>query len=127
MKKVILIIEDDDDFRLIEKTCLEKMGYEIIEASSAEDGIDLAIEKKPDLILMDIRLPYKKRGIGAARILRNNEDTRDIPIIFVTAYAAGEYADEIGHIPNCGYITKPFEWHVLEEKIKGYIKAANTD
>ncbi len=127
MKKKILIVEDDADFRQIEKKLLEDMGYEIIEASNAKSGVRLAIENKPDLILMDMRLPYKKRGIGAARMLRKNDDTRDIPIIFVTGYAPGEYANDVRHIPNCGYLTKPFERHVFEEKIKEFIKGANTD
>lgn len=124
---MILIIEDDADFRMIEKKLLEHMDCEIIEAANAKDGVALAIEKIPDLILMDIRLPYKKRGIGVARMLRGNEATRGIPIIFVTAYAEGEFANDVRHIPNCGFITKPFEGNAFEEKIKEYIGRANTD
>jgi two-component system phosphate regulon response regulator PhoB len=121
MRKKILIIEDDDDFRQIERVMLEQMGYQVIEAAAANEGIDLAIAEMPDLILMDIRLPYKKRGIGTARMLRGNEKTRGIPIIFVTAYAQGEYADEVRHIANCGYITKPFERSDFEKLVRKYI------
>ncbi|MEE8360006.1 MAG: response regulator, partial [Candidatus Omnitrophota bacterium] len=70
MNKRILIVEDDPDLRLIEKTQLEAAGYSVIESDNASDGISMAIKEKPDVIIMDVRLPYKKRGIGAAKIIR---------------------------------------------------------
>lgn len=109
MKKKILIIEDDGSIRRLERKLLEAHGYEVIESKEAKEGTALAIAEKPDLILMDIRLPSKKRGIGAARILRKHHETRDIPIVFVTGYQQGEETKEVANIPNCSYITKPFE------------------
>ncbi|MFC1479918.1 response regulator [Candidatus Omnitrophota bacterium] len=122
MKRRILIVEDNFEVRQLEKDLLERSGYEILEAKNAKDGIALAIGEKPDLILMDIRLPSKKKGIGAARILRSNEKTRDIPIVFVTGYDIGEDTNEIKNIPNCGYITKPINIHSFVEEIEQYIK-----
>ena len=120
MKKRILIVEDEPEFRKLEREILELMGHEVIEAGDAKEGIETAIREKPDLILMDVRLPCKKRGIGTARILRNNEVTRDIPIIFVTAYL-DECNDEVQNVPNCGYITKPFSVRAFQDMIKEYL------
>jgi len=109
MKKKILIIEDDDSMRKLERKVLEAHGYEVLEAKNAKEGTALATAEQPNLIVMDIRLPSKKRGIGAARILRSQEATSRIPIVFVTGYRKGEETKEVTNIPNCGYITKPFE------------------
>ena len=121
MKKRILIIENEAEMRLLEKDILNTAGYEVLEADNAKDGIELALKEKPDLILMDIRLPYKQRGIGTAKIIRNNEKTGDIPIIFVTAYPMWEQSEEVKSISNCGYITKPFKIRVFVEYIRKYI------
>jgi two-component system cell cycle response regulator DivK len=118
--KKVLIIEDNVDMRVLERTVLEERGYEVLEADNAKDGITLAIESVPDIILMDIRLPSKKRGIGAAKILRENEKTRNIPIIFVTGYPGVQDSGEIEHIDNCSYMAKPVELKELIKKIKKY-------
>ena len=103
MKK-ILIVEDDETMLILEKKLLTASGYEVIGTRDAK-----ATQEKPDLILMDIRLPSKKRGIGTARILRNQEETRDTPIIFVTGYSQGQETKEVQNISNCSYLLKPFE------------------
>ena len=72
MAKKILIVEDDINIREVEKGLLESRGYQVLEAGSAKDGVALALSERPDLILMDIRLPSKKRGIGAARNIRDD-------------------------------------------------------
>lgn len=125
MKKTILVVEDNNEMRRLEVEALEGAGYETLEAANAKDGIALSLEKKPDLILMDIRLPSKKRGIGAARIVRNNEDTSHIPIIFVTAYAMGKETNEVKNIPNCGYLTKPFEIQALLDEVEQFLEKAS--
>ncbi|MBN3040889.1 MAG: response regulator [Candidatus Omnitrophica bacterium] len=122
MNKKILIIEDDKSMRFLEKKLLESNGYEVIEACDAKEGNKMAIDEQPDLILMDIRLPSKKRGIGAARIIRNQKETSHIPILFVTAYSKGEQTKEVQNIPNCGYITKPFDNSQFLNSIKELIK-----
>ena len=120
-KKKILIIEDDDSMRILEKKILESNGYVVLEATDGKEGIALAVREKPDLILMDIRLPSKKRGIGAARIIRNTPEIGHIPIIFVTCYTKGEETAEVTNIPNCGYLAKPFEIPEFLKTIEEYI------
>jgi len=121
IKKKILIIEDDDSMRGLEKKLLEAHGYDVLQASNAKEGTSMAVENQPDLILMDIRLPSKKRGIGSAKIIRNMEETSHIPIVFVTGYSKGEDTTEIQTITNCGYILKPFENEDFLATIARYI------
>jgi len=121
VNKKILIIEDNDELRQLEKISLEENGYEVFETNNTKDGIRLAIQKLPDLILMDIRLPYKKKGIGAAKALRNNTVTQNIPIIFVTGCTESELKNEIKTLPICTYLRKPFLPKTLHETIKQFL------
>lgn len=121
MKKLILIIEDNDSLRAMEKKILESAGYRTLEVDNAKEGINLALKEKPDLIIMDIRLPSKKRGIGAARLIRKNPQIADVPIVFVTAYTKGQYTAEVQNISNSAYITKPFEIEEFLQKVKEYM------
>ena len=120
-KKKVLIVEDSLDACFFERKLLEMSGYEVMTANNAKDGVALAIEQEPDIVLMDIRLPSKKRGIGAARFLRKNEKTRDVPIIFVTGYIGGSETKEIQNITNCSYLEKPFEIDILLAEIEKYL------
>jgi two-component system, cell cycle response regulator DivK len=83
-KSMILIVEDDPNSRKLLRDVLDSEGYETLEAITAEDGIRLAREFLPALILMDIRLPGIS-GIEALRHLRIDTRTRAIPVIAVTA------------------------------------------
>ncbi len=117
MAKTILIVEDNLQNRTLERDLFEVAGYTVLEAENAKDGITLAIENKPCLIIMDIRLP-DIRGTEASRILRNDERTRDIPIVFVTASAMQNEVNEISTITNCGYITKPINTRTFVKEVE---------
>lgn len=121
MKNKVLIIEDDENTLKMESLLLARAGFETIEANNVKQGIELAFKELPDIIIMDIRLPYKKRGIGAAKIIRNNPATQKIPIVFVTAYQLWENSSEISNISNHGYITKPIDAKNFAETIKKYL------
>ena len=82
--ELILVVEDNDKNRKLVRDVLTFKGYEIIEAETGEEGVRLAQERHPSLILMDIRLPGID-GIEALRQLRAEEATRDIPIMAMTA------------------------------------------
>src|SRR4030095_5609096 len=82
----ILIIEDNEQNLYLETFILQKNGHEIIQARSGETGIALAIQKTPDLILLDIQLPGMD-GYAVAEELRRNQTISTIPIIAVTSYA----------------------------------------
>ena len=82
--ELILIVEDDDNSRKLLRDALKVKGYETIEATTGEAGLQLAADRKPALILMDIQLPGVN-GFVALQTLRANQETRSIPVIAVTA------------------------------------------
>ena len=86
MSKRILVVEDQDDNRQILRDLLTASGYELIEAVDGEQGVTLAQQERPDLILMDIQLPGLD-GYEVTRRIKANEALRNIPIIAVTSYA----------------------------------------
>ncbi len=115
-KKRILITEDEQIVAEDLKMALEAMGYSVIGiASSGERAIELADQKKPDLILMDIMLSGKMDGIAAAFTIRSRYD---IPVIYVTAYADSTLLERAKHTEPFGYIVKPFNEREVQSNIE---------
>ena len=83
----ILLVEDEPDTRELVRLTLELDGHEVVEASTAEDGIDRACRWRPDLILMDLSLAGKFDGLEATRRLRADSTFDDVPIVALTAHA----------------------------------------
>ncbi|MCB4791892.1 MAG: response regulator [Elusimicrobia bacterium] len=121
MKKKVLIVDDNRNNLMLEKDLLEVADFEVFEAENVADGIAIAKREKPDVIIMDIRLP-DMRGSDAARLLRQGKDTSDIPIVFVTASVMGEGRDEIKDITNSGFIGKPINTRTFAKEIAQHIK-----
>ncbi len=121
MSKKILLVEDQEDNRRIMRDLLSANGYDLIEATSGEDGLAaLGEQERPDLILMDIDLPGID-GYEVTRRIRAIPDLRGIPIIAVTSYAlSGD--DQKAFAAGCnGYVTKPFSPRLLLAKIREYL------
>lgn len=104
--ELILIVEDNEKNRKLVRDVLSFKGYEILEAETGEDGVRLALERRPRLILMDIQLPGID-GIEALRRIRAQEDTRGIPIVAVTASAMDRDRQQIMAAGFDGYQSKP--------------------
>jgi CheY-like chemotaxis protein len=121
MKKKTLVVDDNGSNLMLEKDLLEVAGFEVFEAKNAADGIAIARKEKPDIILMDVRLP-DMRGTEAARILRQDKETSGIPIIFVTASLLAGDRDEIKTVTNSGYISKPINTRTFVKEISQFIK-----
>jgi CheY-like chemotaxis protein len=81
----ILVVEDDDDIRLLLKTVLESEGYNVVEASTGRDAVSMASEVRPRLILMDISLPLLD-GLSATRQIKTNDEMKDVTVVAVSAY-----------------------------------------
>jgi CheY-like chemotaxis protein len=86
--KKILLVEDNNDVRELLALFMKRLGYQVFEAATGVEAIDLAATVQPDLIMMDIRMP-EMNGAEATTSLKANPSTRDIPVLVVTAYAAG--------------------------------------
>ena len=106
--ELILIVEDNEKNRKLERDILQFHGYRTVEAETAEDGIRLAQETPPALILMDIQLP-RMNGIEALRLLRADERTRSIPVIAVTASAMSQDRQKIMAAGFDAYQAKPID------------------
>lgn len=105
--KRILIVEDTEDNRRILGDLLTAAGYEILEATDGAEGVKMALAEQPDLILMDIQLPVID-GYEAARRLKADPATRNIPVVAVTSYALSGDEDKALASGCDGYVAKPF-------------------
>ncbi|MHB8882431.1 MAG: response regulator [Thermodesulfovibrionales bacterium] len=121
MTNKALVVDDNENNLLLEKDLLEVAGFEVFEAENAATGIALARKERPDVIIMDVRLP-DMRGPEAARILRLEKETCDIPIVFVTASVMAEGKEEINAITNSGFIGKPINTRTFAQEISKFIK-----
>ena len=104
--ELILIVEDNEKNRKLERDVLQFHGYKTMEAETAEDGIRLARESLPALVLMDIQLPGID-GIEALRRLRADRRTQRIPVMAVTASAMTQDRQKILAAGFDGYLSKP--------------------
>jgi two-component system, cell cycle response regulator DivK len=121
MRKKALVVDDNGNNLMLEKDLLEVAGFEVFEAENAAVGISIARKEKPDVIIMDMRLP-DMRGSEAARILRQDKETRDISIVFVTASVMLEGREEINAISSTGFIGKPINTRTFAKEISQFIK-----
>ena len=121
MRKKALVVDDNGNNLMLEKDLLEVAGFEVFEAENAADGIAIARKEKPDIIIMDVRLP-DMRGTEAAMILRQDKETCDIPIVFVTAFVMSEHREGIDAIPNSGFIGKPINTRTFAKEVSQFIK-----
>lgn len=119
--KRVLIIDDEIGFRFFVKKNLELRGdYEVIVAAEGKEGIRLAEEQKPMLILLDIIMP-EMDGLEVLKRLKENEKTKSIPVIMLTARGDDEARIKALNLGNDGYIVKPFEISELENKIEALL------
>ena len=118
--KRILVVEDTEDNRQIMRDLLTSVGYELIEAVNGEEGVAMAKQHKPDLILMDIQLPILD-GYEATRRIKADAALASVPIIAVTSYAlAGDEAKT--RAAGCdAYIAKPVVPRTVADTIQQLI------
>ena len=117
MKQRILVVEDQADSRRIMRDLLVSAGFEVLEATSGGEGVDMAARERPDLILMDLQLPVID-GLEATRQIKADPELGTTPIIAVTSYAlSGD--NEKAMAAGCdGYFSKPVSPRALLAKIK---------
>ncbi len=121
-RKWVLIVEDTPlDMKLFSALLLAE-GYEVLEAATGSEGLDLAFEHLPDLIIMDIRLPDIS-GLEATRILKDDDRTRAIPVLATSAY--GQYANkrQIRESGCDGFIPTPIDTGEFVRFVQSFIAA----
>ena len=119
--KNILVVEDDPDIKELISFNLSNQGHQVFEANNGELGIEKAREKIPDLILLDLMLPGI-HGLDVCRIIKADQETKDIPIIMVTAM--GQEEDIVKGLETGAddYITKPFSIKVLLARVSAVLR-----
>lgn len=120
MTQRILVIEDQEDNRIILRDLLTSVGFEVIEALNGQEGVDMAGTQQPDLILMDIQLPVLD-GYEATRRIKGDPALASIPIIAVTSYALSGDESKAKAAGCDAYVTKPFSPRLLLEKIREFL------
>jgi len=116
----ILIIEDNPANMKLAANVLAKAGYETLEATDAETGIQLAKDETPGLILMDIQLPGMD-GLTAMHLLKGDQNTRDIPIIALTAFAMKGDEQKMLEAGCDGYIAKPIRYKEFLATVESFL------
>ena len=118
-ERSVLIIEDDPSFASILRDMVRSRGFKAIVAVDGESGIDLAQHFRPDAVILDVMLPHID-GWGVMRILKDNPETRHIPVHFITCLEEKRKAMNMGAV---GFVTKPVNSQQLEEALNTLTKA----
>ena len=120
-QRTILVVDDFDDTRLLLRTWLQKKGYHVVEAENGNQAVAEAESLQPDLIIMDVEMP-ELDGLSATRKIRTLENSKDVPIVVVSAYAADQFRDDALAAGCNEYVSTPFEPDVLEKVIESLLK-----
>ena len=116
MKKKILIVDDEPSIVRLLSMRLKAENYEVFVAYDGVDCVRIAEREVPDLILMDMKMPYKD-GIGAFEQLIQLDITKSIPVIFMTAFPSVEIKKLVQKMGANGFISKPFNSKDFEQTI----------
>lgn len=123
---LILVVEDDVKSRKLVHDLLEHAGYRVAEAAAGDDGVRLAKELRPALIVMDIQLP-RLDGIAALHQIRADATTRSIPVLAVTASAMPGERVKIGAAGFDGYQRKPIDVHEFVGAVRALLATRPRD
>src|SRR3989442_6882691 len=123
VKRTILVVEDEKDIRDLVRYNLEAEGFAVVEANDGEVGLNLAVTERPALIVLDLMLP-RLSGLVVCRLLRTREETRQVPILILTARASE--VDKILGLETGAddYVTKPFSPRELVARVKAGLRRA---
>ena len=118
----ILVVDDEPDLLDTVKCHLRWSNYEVIIAANGQEGLEKAAEEKPNLILLDTNMPVMN-GHEMLHHLRKDQNLKDIPVIMVTAICEAEDVAKASSYDIVDYITKPFDFADMTEKIAKALKA----
>ena len=120
----ILIVEDNEKNMKLARDVLQARGYATLEAVTGEEGVRMAIEKKPDLVLMDIQLPGIN-GIEALRQVRAAPDCARIPVVAFTASVTSNDRSQISAAGFDGFLSKPMNLKEFLDTVQRLLELAS--
>jgi CheY-like chemotaxis protein len=113
----VLLIDDEEDIRIVGRMSLERAGgWEVLEAPSGSEGIDIAAERKPDAILLDSMMP-ELDGLATIEQLKADERTSEIPVLFLTAKLQPADRERYIGLGAQGVLAKPFDPLTLADDV----------
>lgn len=116
----VLLVEDFEDTRLFMRLELEDQGFIVFEAENGQVAVETAARENPDVILMDLTLPLMD-GFAATKLIRQNEQLKNVPIIAVTAHQEDDFRSDAKASGFDAYVTKPIDVNWLKDLISGLI------
>lgn len=116
----VLLVEDTEDNRQMLRRLLELSGFHVVEATNGKEAVELATRERPEIILMDLSLPFID-GLAATRRIRDLKDLREVPIVAVSAHDSADFHSEALAAGCNAYITKPIDYGELERVITGLL------
>lgn len=119
MKKV-LVVDDEPDILRVVSFRLKKSGYDVFIANNGKAALDLISGNKPDLILLDLRMPVMG-GEEVCMIIKNDETLKNIPIILLTASTGEKVSEKAKELGMNDYLVKPFDSDILLRKVQKLI------
>jgi len=119
-KKKILVVEDEPDIAEGLQARLVLEGYEVILANEGKMGVEKARAEKPDLVIMDVMLPLVN-GYEACKLIKQNKDTRHIPVLFLTALPRVDDTEAAFKAGGDDFLNKPFTDERLLQKIHKFL------
>lgn len=131
MSKQVLIVDDDPDVRLFNKTVVEESGCTPLEAANGEEGLAILKDQKPDLVILDVLMP-RQSGIRLYRELKTDKALKDIPIIILSGIAKKTFLRSQKALTEFGgeavpepevYLEKPVEPEQLAQEIQHMLKS----
>ncbi|MBI3359758.1 MAG: response regulator [Chloroflexi bacterium] len=112
----ILIAEDERDIRDLIAFTLRYSGHEVVQANNGEEAVNLALQEKPDLVLMDVRMP-RMTGYEACRVIKANDEIKHIPVVFLSAKGQEAEVQTGLEVGATDYILKPFAPDQLAKRV----------
>ena len=119
-ERLILVVEDNEKNLKLVRDVLQFEGYDVMEARSAEEGVTLATEWPPDLVLMDVQLPGMD-VVESLRHLRRSSATASIPVVAVTAFAMKDDRGRLLDAGFNGYLEKPISARALGDQVREFL------
>jgi DNA-binding response OmpR family regulator len=116
---LVLVADDDEDILELVRIRLERAGYATVGASDGDEALRLAVERRPDLCVLDLVMP-KRTGFEVLAELRVREETASIPVILLTATAQERQEGALARAADA-YLTKPFRPRELEERVRALL------
>ena len=119
MAKKILVVDDEPDLIKVTVYRLKKMGYDVIIGTTGQEALDLIRSERPDLVLLDLRLPIID-GLEVCRKAKADEKLKHIPVILFTA-STDAIKDNVKDVAADGYLIKPFSAEQLTAELKKFL------